>query len=83
MLVGLCDWVQETDDGFDWSHQMGGQVNEPLLGPLYDHTLKNNNGKIHYFTIYWTEQISLYFVVIRLHLFSYRVLSYCKYVWRT
>ncbi|XP_050961124.1 MAM and LDL-receptor class A domain-containing protein 2 isoform X2 [Labeo rohita] len=41
---GLCDWVQETDDGFDWSHQMGGQVNEPLLGPLYDHTLKNNNG---------------------------------------
>ncbi|KAL1280451.1 hypothetical protein QQF64_015051 [Cirrhinus molitorella] len=41
---GLCDWVQEADDGFDWSHQMGGQVNEPLLGPLYDHTLKNNNG---------------------------------------
>lgn len=49
LLVGLCDWVQETDDGLDWTHQMGGQVNEPLLGPLYDHTIKNNNGKIHFF----------------------------------
>ncbi len=83
LLVGLCDWVQETDDGFDWTHQMGGLVNEPLLGPLYDHTLKNNNGKIHYFTLKWTEPISLYFFVIHLHLFSCRVLSYCKYVWRT
>ncbi len=59
LLVGLCDWVQETDDGFDWTHQMGGLVNEPLLGPLYDHTLKNNNGKIYYFTLKWTEPISL------------------------
>ncbi|XP_067219288.1 MAM and LDL-receptor class A domain-containing protein 1 isoform X1 [Chanodichthys erythropterus] len=41
---GLCDWIQETDDGFDWIHQVGGKVNEPWLGPLYDHTLKNDNG---------------------------------------
>lgn len=41
---GLCNWVQEIEDGFDWTRQMGGQLNEPWLGPLYDHTLKNDYG---------------------------------------
>ncbi|XP_073714301.1 apical endosomal glycoprotein [Misgurnus anguillicaudatus] len=41
---GLCNWVQETEDGFDWIRQTGGQLSDPWLGPLYDHTLKNDNG---------------------------------------
>ncbi|XP_056333186.1 MAM and LDL-receptor class A domain-containing protein 1 isoform X2 [Danio aesculapii] len=41
---GLCDWVQETEDEFDWTHQMSGHVKDPWLGPLYDHTVKNDRG---------------------------------------
>ncbi|TRY97688.1 hypothetical protein DNTS_035488 [Danionella cerebrum] len=41
---GLCDWVQETEDEFDWMHERAGLVKEPWLGPLYDHTIKNHNG---------------------------------------
>ncbi|KAK1787196.1 hypothetical protein P4O66_017048 [Electrophorus voltai] len=41
---GLCDWVQETGDGFDWTHQRGLQVDTTTKGPFYDHTIGNNRG---------------------------------------
>nr|XP_057907663.1 MAM and LDL-receptor class A domain-containing protein 1-like [Doryrhamphus excisus] len=41
---GLCDWVQEVDDHFNWTLIRGLQVDKPWGGPLYDHTIDNNQG---------------------------------------
>ncbi|CAL8367268.1 unnamed protein product [Boreogadus saida] len=41
---GLCDWVQETLDGIDWIRSSGLQVDQPLDGPMYDHTVESDNG---------------------------------------
>ncbi|KAF7668436.1 hypothetical protein LDENG_00014610 [Lucifuga dentata] len=41
---GLCNWVQEVSDDSDWSLSSGLQVEEPWDGPLYDHTIGNNQG---------------------------------------
>ncbi|CAL8279708.1 unnamed protein product [Lota lota] len=41
---GLCNWVQETSEGFDWIRNSGLQVDQPLDGPMYDHTVENANG---------------------------------------
>ncbi|CAL8320128.1 unnamed protein product, partial [Arctogadus glacialis] len=41
---GLCSWVQETSDGIDWIRSRGLQVDQPLDGPMYDHTTESKNG---------------------------------------
>ncbi|KAL2097653.1 hypothetical protein ACEWY4_006860 [Coilia grayii] len=41
---GLCEWEQDTEDGFDWLRQNGLQADNPWLGPAYDHTVENNKG---------------------------------------
>ncbi|XP_058250824.1 MAM and LDL-receptor class A domain-containing protein 1 [Hemibagrus wyckioides] len=41
---GLCDWVQERDDGFDWTRQQGLKVDTSNEGLLYDHTIGNKHG---------------------------------------
>ncbi|XP_054624893.1 MAM and LDL-receptor class A domain-containing protein 1 [Dunckerocampus dactyliophorus] len=40
----LCNWVQEVDDDFNWTLRRGLQMDEPWDGPLYDHTIDNNQG---------------------------------------
>ncbi|KAJ8011341.1 hypothetical protein DPEC_G00057130 [Dallia pectoralis] len=40
----LCNWVQKTDEAFDWVHARGLQVDHLWSGPLYDHTLENDHG---------------------------------------
>ncbi|MFT7812312.1 MAM and LDL-receptor class A domain-containing protein 2-like isoform X1 [Arapaima gigas] len=42
--TGLCSWVQETGDAFDWVHQKGEQVLTPEDAPRYDHSLGNEEG---------------------------------------
>ncbi|XP_037131957.1 MAM and LDL-receptor class A domain-containing protein 1 isoform X1 [Syngnathus acus] len=42
---GLCNWLQEVDDDdFNWTLSRGLQVNQPWDGPLYDHSVGNNQG---------------------------------------
>ncbi|KAL0966606.1 hypothetical protein UPYG_G00297350 [Umbra pygmaea] len=41
---GLCNWVQKTDDDFDWVHSQGLKVDQLWNGPLYDHTVADNTG---------------------------------------
>ncbi|XP_028974987.2 MAM and LDL-receptor class A domain-containing protein 1 isoform X2 [Esox lucius] len=41
---GLCNWVQKTDEAFDWVRSQGLQVNRPWNGPRYDHTVGNDQG---------------------------------------
>ncbi|XP_069366962.1 MAM and LDL-receptor class A domain-containing protein 2 [Paralichthys olivaceus] len=41
---GLCNWVQEDIDDFNWTVSSGLQVAKPWDGPQYDHTFGNNQG---------------------------------------
>ncbi|XP_034159304.2 MAM and LDL-receptor class A domain-containing protein 1 isoform X1 [Pangasianodon hypophthalmus] len=41
---GLCNWVQESGDGFDWTRQQGLQLDTSNKGLLYDHTIGNKHG---------------------------------------
>ncbi|XP_061652622.1 MAM and LDL-receptor class A domain-containing protein 2 isoform X2 [Phyllopteryx taeniolatus] len=40
----LCNWFQEVNDDFNWTLSRGLEVDEPWNGPLYDHTVGNNQG---------------------------------------
>ncbi|KAI5627922.1 MAM and LDL-receptor class A domain-containing protein 1 [Silurus asotus] len=41
---GLCGWVQESENGFDWTRQQGLHVGAINIGLLYDHTIGNKHG---------------------------------------
>nr|XP_020447005.1 MAM and LDL-receptor class A domain-containing protein 1-like isoform X2 [Monopterus albus] len=41
---GLCSWVQDDSDDFNWLLSSGHQVDQPWDGPQYDHTVGNNQG---------------------------------------
>ncbi|XP_067330349.1 MAM and LDL-receptor class A domain-containing protein 2 [Channa argus] len=41
---GLCSWVQEDSDDFNWSLTSGYHIDQPWDGPLYDHTVANDRG---------------------------------------
>ncbi|XP_074544676.1 MAM and LDL-receptor class A domain-containing protein 1 [Halichoeres trimaculatus] len=41
---GLCSWVQEVSDDWNWTLSNGLEVEEPWDGPQYDHTVGNNQG---------------------------------------
>ncbi|XP_077378927.1 MAM and LDL-receptor class A domain-containing protein 1 isoform X1 [Festucalex cinctus] len=40
----LCNWLQEVDDDFNWTLSRGLDMHAPWDGPLYDHSLGNNQG---------------------------------------
>ncbi|XP_077580663.1 MAM and LDL-receptor class A domain-containing protein 2 [Stigmatopora nigra] len=42
---GLCNWLQEDDDNdLDWTLSRAMEVEKPWDGPLYDHTVGNDQG---------------------------------------
>uniref|UniRef100_A0A3Q3EFD0 MAM and LDL-receptor class A domain-containing protein 2-like n=2 Tax=Kryptolebias marmoratus TaxID=37003 RepID=A0A3Q3EFD0_KRYMA len=41
---GFCNWVQDVSDDMNWTLSNGLQVDGPWSGPLYDHTVGNNQG---------------------------------------
>ncbi|KAM8850746.1 MAM and LDL-receptor class A domain-containing protein 1 isoform 2-T2 [Spinachia spinachia] len=41
---GLCSWVQEVGDDFNWTLSNGLMVDQPWDGPHYDHSVGNNEG---------------------------------------
>ncbi|XP_057713068.1 MAM and LDL-receptor class A domain-containing protein 1 [Corythoichthys intestinalis] len=41
---GLCNWQQEDNDDFDWTLSRALKVDKPWDGPLYDHTVGNDQG---------------------------------------
>ncbi|XP_061694563.1 MAM and LDL-receptor class A domain-containing protein 2 isoform X2 [Syngnathoides biaculeatus] len=40
----LCNWLHEVNDDFNWTLSRGLEVDGPWNGPLYDHTVGNNQG---------------------------------------
>lgn len=44
--TGLCNWVQEVRDDFNWTLSSGLPVDQPWDGPQYDHTIENNEGVV-------------------------------------
>ncbi|XP_069815135.1 MAM and LDL-receptor class A domain-containing protein 1 [Dendropsophus ebraccatus] len=49
---GLCNWIQDTDDDFDWTRHQG-QTQTLDTGPMKDHTLGTVKG--HYLYIETSE----------------------------
>lgn len=41
---GLCNWVQDQTDNFDWTRQKG-RTSSSNTGPSFDHTTMSSNGK--------------------------------------
>ncbi|XP_070566222.1 MAM and LDL-receptor class A domain-containing protein 1-like [Ptychodera flava] len=47
MESGLCNWVQDSNDHYDWQPGRGSTVS-PLTGPDYDHTIGDDTGQYFY-----------------------------------